>query len=73
VFILTFSLHQIDPVLHKEVKACFDKLNIAPYGGFVSPVFKLIENDATITDIEIEYPEDYTKQMLNYSENYLFL
>lgn len=44
-----------------------------PYGGFANPIFKLIENDTTITDIEIEYPEDYTKQMLNYSENYSFL
>ena len=64
---------QIDRVLHKEVKERFEKLNIAPYGGFVNPIFKLIETDGTLTDIEIEYPEDYTKQMLNYSENYSFL
>ncbi len=64
---------QIDPVLHKEVKERFDKLNIAPYGGFVNPVFKLIEKNDALVDVEIEYPDDYTKQMLHYSENYSFL
>ena len=64
---------QIDPVLHKEIKSRFENLNIAPYGGFVNPVFRLIDNDGEIKNIEIEYPKDYTKQMLNYSENYSFL
>jgi len=64
---------QIDPVLHKEVKERFDKLNIAPYGGFVNPGFKLIQKDGNIADIKIEYPDDYTNQMLAYSENYSFL
>ncbi len=30
---------QVDPVLHKEVKERFGKLNIAPYGGFINPEF----------------------------------
>jgi dipeptidyl-peptidase-3 len=64
---------KIDPVLHKEVKARFEKLNIAPYGGFVNPRFKLIEKEGKVVDIEIEYPDDYSRQMLEYSENYSFL
>jgi dipeptidyl-peptidase-3 len=64
---------QIDPVLHKEVKDRFEKLNIAPYGGFVNPRFKLIEMEGTIVDVEIEYSDDYSKQMLEYSENYSYL
>jgi dipeptidyl-peptidase-3 len=64
---------QVDPVLHKEVKDRFVKLNIAPYGGFINPVFKVIEANDEITDIKIEYPQDYTEQMLYYSKNYSFL
>ncbi len=63
----------VDPVLHKEVKDRFVKLNIAPYGGFINPVFKVTEQNGEITDIKIEYPEDYTEQMLYYSKNYSFL
>jgi len=63
----------VEPVLHKEVKERFEKLNIAPYGGFINPEFLITKDGETITDIKIEYPDDYTKQMLYYSENYSFL
>jgi len=63
----------VEPELHAEVKERFAKLNIAPYGGFINPVFKVIEENGEITDIQVEYPEDYTEQMLFYSENYSFL
>ncbi|MBM3436347.1 MAG: dihydrofolate reductase, partial [Bacteroidetes bacterium] len=52
----------VDTELHKEVRERFLKLNIAPYGGFVNPYFKLTEANGEITDIKIEYPEDYTEQ-----------
>jgi dipeptidyl-peptidase-3 len=64
---------QVDPVLHKEVKERFVKLNIAPYGGFINPVFKVSETNGEITDIKIEYPDDYATQMLYYSKHYSFL
>jgi dipeptidyl-peptidase-3 len=63
----------VDPILHKEVKNRFSKLNIAPYGGFINPVFKVTELNGEITGITIEYPEDYSEQMLYYSKNYSFL
>jgi dipeptidyl-peptidase-3 len=64
---------QVDPELHREVKARFDKLNIAPYGGFINPVLKPVENEGKIIDVKIEYPYDYTEQMMHYSEHYSFL
>jgi dipeptidyl-peptidase-3 len=64
---------QVDPMLHKEVKDRFVKLNIAPYGGFINPMFKITETNGEITDVKIEYPDDYTEQMLYYSKNYSFL
>ncbi len=63
----------VDPILHKEVKDRFVKLNIAPYGGFLNPVIKVTEQNGQITDIKLEYPDDYATQMLYYSKNYSFL
>jgi len=63
----------VDPVLHKEVKERFKKLNIAPYGGFINPVLLPVVENGKIVDIQIEYPDDYTNQMLNYSGKYSFL
>jgi len=64
---------QVDTQLHKEVLERFKKLNIAPYGGFMNPVYKPVFNGAGIVDVKIEYPTNYLEQMLYYSENYSFL
>ncbi|MCB9024261.1 MAG: dihydrofolate reductase [Lentimicrobiaceae bacterium] len=63
----------VDPTLHKEVLERFSKLNIAPYGGFINPVFVPVMKDGIIADIKVEYPDDYTGQMLDYSKNHSFL
>jgi dipeptidyl-peptidase III len=64
---------QVDTALHNQVLARFKKLNIAPYGGFVNPVFKPVYKDGTLVDITVDYSEDYTQQMLRYSKEYSFL
>jgi len=64
---------KVDPELHREVLERYAHLNLAPYGGFVNPVFVPLTDGDEIIDIAIEYPDDYPKQMLNYSENYSFL
>jgi dipeptidyl-peptidase-3 len=64
---------KIDAELHKEVKDRFERLKIAPYGGFVNPDFELLKENGEIKDVRLSYPESYTAQMLNYSENYSFL
>lgn len=64
---------RVDQDLHKEVKTRYEKLKLAPYGGFINPRFKLVMQGDKITDVSIEYPEDYTEQMLFYSKNYSFL
>ena len=72
----------VDPELHNEVLERFAKLDIAPYSGFVNPVFTPVDKDGKIADpekeeqiadIKISYPDDYTEQMLGYSRNYSFL
>ena len=65
---------QVDPEIHKEVLARSEKLGIPPYGGFINPKLVAVKNDAgEITDVKVEYPDDFTKQMLEYGENYSFL
>ncbi|HOY33009.1 MAG TPA: dihydrofolate reductase [Bacteroidales bacterium] len=64
---------KIDPVLHKEVKERYEKLKLAPYAGFINPVLVPVMKNNEIIDIKIEYPSDFTTQMMNYSKNYSFL
>jgi dipeptidyl-peptidase-3 len=64
---------QVDQALHTEVLARFRKLNLAPYGGFINPVFVPVMENGKIVDVKVEYPEDYTGQMMRYSKNHSFL
>ena len=64
---------QIDATLHQEVLERFQKLNIAPFGGFVNPVLVPVYESGKLVDYEIKYPESYTGQMIEYSQNYSFL
>ncbi|WP_109829983.1 dipeptidyl-peptidase 3 family protein [Reichenbachiella versicolor] len=65
---------KIDPILHKEILERADKLNSAPYSGFINPELIPVKSDnGEIIDIRVEYPNDFTKQMLYYAKNYSFL
>ena len=64
---------QIDQELHKEVVDRYSKLNLAPYGGFMNPVYTPVLEDGKIVDVKIAYPDDYVKQMLRYSKEYSIL
>ncbi|MBU2649566.1 MAG: dipeptidyl peptidase 3 [Bacteroidetes bacterium] len=64
---------KVDPVLHKEIKDRYARLNLAPYGGFINPELVPVYDGENIVDIKIEYPDDYAGQMLKYSRDYSFL
>ena len=65
---------QVDQAIHAEVLERVEKLNIAPYGGFINPKLVPEMNEAgEITDIKVTYPDDFETQMLNYAKNYSFL
>jgi dipeptidyl-peptidase-3 len=64
---------QVDQPLHTEVLGRFKKLNIAPYGGFINPVFVPVTENGSIVEVKVEYPDDYTGQMMDYSKNHSFL
>lgn len=62
---------KVDPAIHKEVLDRYAKLNIAPYRGFVNPVYTLETDDnGNPTDVTITYTEEYPEQMLRYSRDY---
>lgn len=63
----------IDPELHKEVKERYALLDVAPYGGFVNPIFTPVLKNDKITDIRVDYANDYLQQMLEYEKKYNFL
>ena len=65
---------KIDPELHKEILDRYAKLNIAPYKGFINPVYTAVRDaQGNITDVKISYTEGYAEQMLRYSKDYATL
>lgn len=64
---------KVDADLHKEVLERYSKLNIPPYKGFINPVLIPIIEEGKVVDVKIEYPEDFTQQMLFYARTYSFL
>ncbi|MFY0625644.1 MAG: dihydrofolate reductase [Reichenbachiella sp.] len=65
---------KVDQELHAEVLERYATLNSAPYSGFINPELVPVTNeDGNITDIKVNYPEDFVKQMLFYGDNYSFL
>lgn len=62
---------KVDPTLHAEVLARYAKLNLAPYKGFVNPVYEAVTDaEGRITDVKVSYSEGYAEQMLRYSREY---
>jgi dipeptidyl-peptidase-3 len=61
---------KVDQEIHKEVFKRYKKLNIAPFAGFINPKLLPIMKKNEIVDVQIEYPKDFTEQMLQYAEEY---
>ena len=62
---------KINPELHKEVLERYEKLNLAPYKGFINPVYTAVKDaNGNITDVKVSYTEGYADQMLRYSRDY---
>lgn len=64
----------IDPELHREIRTRYQRLNLAPYKGFINPVLEPVTNaNGQIIDVKISYGEAYDAQMLRYSRDYATL
>lgn len=64
---------KVDQDLLKEVHERYDKLDLAPYSGFVNPVYRVVVNNGDTTDIRVSYVDNYAAQMLEYSRDYSYL
>lgn len=66
---------KVDPELHAEVLRRYATLNVAPFSGFINPrlVPVVAPGSDEITDVVVEYPDDFTGQMLEYATSYSFL
>ena len=62
---------KVDPNLHQEVLDRYASLNIAPYKGFVNPIYTPVyDAEGKIADVTVTFDEDYATQMLRYSRDY---
>ncbi|MBR5469738.1 MAG: dihydrofolate reductase [Paludibacteraceae bacterium] len=62
---------KLDPVLHKQILDRYAGLNIAPYKGFVNPIYKpIFDKNGNFVDLKIDYSENYVEQNLRYSTEY---
>lgn len=62
---------KVDPKLHAEVLERYSHLDIAPYKGFVNPIYTPeFDAEGKIVDVKISYNEDYIPQMLRYARDY---
>ena len=68
-----YAIH-IDADLHHEVLQRYEKLDLAPYKGFINPWMKLeYDENGDVKAVTLDYTESYTHQMLRYSEEYATL
>jgi len=64
---------KVDQTLLKEVKERFEKLNVAPYKGFIQPVLTPVMENNKIVDVKVSYPDNWLKDQLERSKKYSFL
>ena len=65
---------KVDPQLHAEVLERYQRLNLAPYKGFINPqLLPVYDAKGEICDIQVNYSEGYAHQMLRYSSEYATL
>ncbi|MDH3651472.1 MAG: dipeptidyl peptidase 3 [Saprospiraceae bacterium] len=65
---------KVDADLHAEVLDRIKSLDISPYSGFLNPkLIPVLDDTGNITDVNIEYPDSFIDQMLEYGANHSFL
>jgi len=61
----------VDYKTHEQVLMRVKPLDIAPYGGFVNPIFVPLLNDqGEVIDIKIENTQNFEEQMMYYAAQY---
>jgi dipeptidyl-peptidase-3 len=61
----------IDATLHTEILERYQKLDLAPYKGFINPCYSLQKDpQGNVVDVLISYDESFDSQMLRYGQEY---
>lgn len=61
---------KVDQELLKEVKDRFNKLNVAPYKGFIQPKLTAVMDGDKVTDVKVEYPNNFLQNQLELGKKY---
>lgn len=62
---------KVDQKIHKEILDRVKPLNLAPYSGFVNPIFvPVLDKNGEIIDIRLENKQSFVEQMLYYGKTY---
>ncbi|MGI9259214.1 MAG: dipeptidyl-peptidase 3 family protein, partial [Gammaproteobacteria bacterium] len=64
---------RVDAQLHEEVLDRYAALDEPPYSGFINPRLVPVTMNGEIVDVRIEYPDDFSEQMLEYADDYAYL
>lgn len=64
---------KVDQTLLKEVKERFNKLNVAPYKGFIQPKLTPVMEGDKMVDVKVEYPNDFLTNQLELGKRYGYL
>ena len=65
---------KVNKALLEEVHRRYEKLDIAPYKGFINPRLSLVTDaHGNVCDVKADYTESYEHQMLRYSNEFGFL
>ena len=64
---------KVDLALHKEVLERFKKLDVKPYRGFIQPRLVAVMDGDKITNVNVEYPQSFFAQMMEYAKMYSYL
>lgn len=61
---------KLDSTIHKEILNRYNRLNIAPFKGFINPWMKPVyDQENNLIDIKLDYTETYAHQMMRYSKD----
>ena len=65
---------KIDLTLHREILERYAKLDLAPYSGFINPIYTAqFDHEGKFCGLSVDYTEGYAEQHLRYSKEYSHL
>jgi len=59
---------KVDQALLKEVKERYQKIQSAPYSGFMQPKLTAVMKDGKVVDVQVTYPGDFVEQMMEFGK-----